>query len=75
MADENWTDEERAAFKKSGRMGGATTRGRYGRAHYAAMGRKGGARTKEIHGADHYRIIGGKGGRAKAGNDEKSTEE
>lgn len=66
MSNEHeWTEEERAAFRKSGRKGGAATSQRYGPDHYAALGRKGGARTRDVHGPEHYRAIGSQGGKKK----------
>jgi general stress protein YciG len=45
-----------------GQIGGATTKRKYGLAHYQDLGYKGGKATAKKHGRAHYQEIGSAGG-------------
>lgn len=55
-------DEGLVDYQEMGKLGGATTKERYGVEHYSSIGRLGGQATAERHGSDFYERIGKAGG-------------
>ncbi|KKQ74671.1 MAG: General stress protein [Berkelbacteria bacterium GW2011_GWB1_38_5] len=55
-------EQTELSVREAGKLGGNTTKQRYGRKYYQRIGRKGGMKTKENHGPNFYREIGCKGG-------------
>jgi general stress protein YciG len=49
-------------YAAMGQIGGATTKRKYGLAHYQDLGYKGGKATAKKHGRAHYQEIGSAGG-------------
>lgn len=49
-------------YAELGRLGGAQTKAKYGRAHYEELGRKGGEAVRDKLGTEHYQKIGKMGG-------------
>jgi general stress protein YciG len=54
--------EQEPDYRKMGQIGGATTKRKYGLAHYQDIGKKGGAATAKKHGREHFKQLGSAGG-------------